>query len=105
MAIMKKLKMIKKMRRKVKKKVRKEMKRKEMKMKVMKEMILKSEEGDEDVVKTFNIDKTILMDEKLENFFKSSYFGYFLDLSERRIKYKGDDDEAFENKNKKMDEI
>ncbi|KAG5601871.1 hypothetical protein H5410_033241 [Solanum commersonii] len=69
------------------------------------------EEGDEDVVKTFNIDKfqvempiddptnltgdfvvksamgakvdafrTILMNEKLDDFFKSSCFGYFLDL-------------------------
>ncbi|KAH0693758.1 hypothetical protein KY285_020855 [Solanum tuberosum] len=69
----------------------------------------------------FDAFRTILMDEKLEDFFKSSYFGYFLDLSEvnnarfqmsmvydllkRRIKYKGDDDEALEKKNKKMDEI
>ncbi|KAG5592704.1 hypothetical protein H5410_043218 [Solanum commersonii] len=104
-----------------------------------------SEEGDEDVVKTFNIDKfqvempiddptnltamgakfnafrTILMNEKLEDFFKSSYFGYFLDLPEannacfqismvydllkRRIKYKGDDSYTLEDKNKKMDEV
>ncbi|KAG5601714.1 hypothetical protein H5410_033084 [Solanum commersonii] len=111
-----------------------------------------SEEGDEDVVKTFNIDKfqvempiddptnltsdfvvksamgtkfdafrTILMNEKLEDFFKSSCFGYFLDLSEannarfqmsmmydllkRRIKYKGDNSYTLEDKNKKMDEI
>ncbi|KAG5612054.1 hypothetical protein H5410_023335 [Solanum commersonii] len=69
----------------------------------------------------FDVFRTILMDKKLEDFFKSSYFGYFLDLSEvnnarfqmsmvydllkRRIKYKGDDDDALENKNKKMDEI
>ncbi|KAH0777779.1 hypothetical protein KY290_009190 [Solanum tuberosum] len=113
---------------------------------------IESEEGDEDVVKTFNIDKfqveipinnptnltgdfvvksamgakfdafrMILMNEKLENFFKSSYFEYFLDLPEannarfqmsmvydllkRMIKYNGDDDNALEDKNKKMDEI
>ncbi|KAG5612051.1 hypothetical protein H5410_023332 [Solanum commersonii] len=53
----------------------------------------------------FDAFRMILMDEKLDDFFKSSYFGYFLDLSERKIKYKGDDDEALENKNKKMDEI
>ncbi|KAH0670091.1 hypothetical protein KY289_024584 [Solanum tuberosum] len=113
---------------------------------------IESEEGDEDVVKTFNIDKfqvempiddptnltgdfvvksvmgakfnafrTILMNEKLGDFFKSSCFGYFLDLPEannahfqmsmvydllkRKIKYNGDDDDALEDKNKKMDEI
>ncbi|KAG5596023.1 hypothetical protein H5410_037255 [Solanum commersonii] len=65
--------------------------------------------------------RTILMNEKLEDFFKSSYFGYFLDLPEannarfqmsmvydllkRRIKYKGDDSYTLEDKNKKMDEI
>ncbi|KAH0679844.1 hypothetical protein KY284_020929 [Solanum tuberosum] len=69
----------------------------------------------------FDAFRTILMDEKLDDFLKSSYFGYFLNLSEvnnarfqmsmmydllkRMIKYKGDDDEALENKNKKMDEI
>ncbi|KAH0673934.1 hypothetical protein KY290_026183 [Solanum tuberosum] len=69
----------------------------------------------------FDAFRTILMNEKLENFFKSSCFGYFLDLPEannarfqmsmvydllkRRIKYIGDDDDALEDKNKKMDEI
>ncbi|WMV53225.1 hypothetical protein MTR67_046610 [Solanum verrucosum] len=69
----------------------------------------------------FDAFRTMLMNEKLEDFFKSSCFGYFLDLPEannarfqmsmvydllkRRIKYKGDDDDALENKNKKMDEI
>ncbi|KAH0712709.1 hypothetical protein KY289_008668 [Solanum tuberosum] len=69
----------------------------------------------------FDAFRTILMNEKLEAFFKSSCFGYFLDLPEannarfqmsmvydllkRRIKYKGADDDALENKNKKMDEI
>ncbi|WMV20891.1 hypothetical protein MTR67_014276 [Solanum verrucosum] len=69
----------------------------------------------------FDAFRTILMNEKLEDFFKSSCFRYFLDLSEannvrfqmsmvydllkRRIKYKGDDDDALEDKNKKMDEI
>ncbi|KAH0730698.1 hypothetical protein KY285_001610 [Solanum tuberosum] len=69
----------------------------------------------------FDAFRTILMNEKLEDFFKSSCFGYFLDLPEannarfqmsmvydllkRRIKYKGDDDDALEDKNKKMDEI
>ncbi|KAG5617242.1 hypothetical protein H5410_017066 [Solanum commersonii] len=61
----------------------------------------------------FDAFRTILM--------KENCFGYFLDLSEannarfqmsmvydllkRRIKYKGDDDDALEDKNKKMDEI
>ncbi|KAH0659056.1 hypothetical protein KY285_027605 [Solanum tuberosum] len=65
--------------------------------------------------------RTLLMNEKLDDFFKSSCFGYFLDLPEannarfqmsmvydllkRRIKYKGDDDDALEDKNKKMNEI
>ncbi|KAH0753936.1 hypothetical protein KY290_024206 [Solanum tuberosum] len=69
----------------------------------------------------FDAFRTILMNEKLEDFFKSSCFGYFLDLPEannarfqismvcdllkRRIKYKGDDDDALEDKKKKMDEI
>ncbi|KAG5573787.1 hypothetical protein H5410_063553 [Solanum commersonii] len=69
----------------------------------------------------FDAFRTILMKEKLEDFFKSSCFGYFLDLPEannarfqmsmvydllkRRIKYKGDDDDALKDKNKKMDEI
>ncbi|KAH0731586.1 hypothetical protein KY289_002774 [Solanum tuberosum] len=69
----------------------------------------------------FNAFRTILMNEKLEDFFKSSCFGYFLDLPEannarfqmsmvydllkRRIKYKGDDSYTLEDKNKKMDEI
>uniref|UniRef100_M1AQR9 Uncharacterized protein n=1 Tax=Solanum tuberosum TaxID=4113 RepID=M1AQR9_SOLTU len=69
----------------------------------------------------FDAFRTILMNEKLEDFFKSSCFGYFLDLPEannarfqmsmvydllkRRIKYSGDDDDALEDKNKKMDEI
>ncbi|KAH0699093.1 hypothetical protein KY284_013308 [Solanum tuberosum] len=69
----------------------------------------------------FDAFRTILMNEKLEDFFKSSCFGYFLDLSEannahfqmsmvydllkRRIKYKGDDSYTLEDKNKKMDEI
>uniref|UniRef100_M1CCK5 DUF1985 domain-containing protein n=1 Tax=Solanum tuberosum TaxID=4113 RepID=M1CCK5_SOLTU len=69
----------------------------------------------------FDAFRTILMNEKLEDFFKSSCFGYFLDLPEannarfqmsmvydllkHRIKYKGADDDALEDKNKKMDEI
>ncbi|KAH0693922.1 hypothetical protein KY285_021019 [Solanum tuberosum] len=69
----------------------------------------------------FDAFRTILMNEKLEDFFKSSCFGYFLDLPEannarfqismvydllkRRIKYKGDDSYTLEDKNKKMDEI
>ncbi|KAH0746449.1 hypothetical protein KY285_008106 [Solanum tuberosum] len=69
----------------------------------------------------FDAFRTILMNEKLEDFFKSSCFGYFLNLPEannarfqmsmvydllkRRIKYKGADDDALEDKNKKMDEI
>ncbi|KAG5596069.1 hypothetical protein H5410_037301 [Solanum commersonii] len=69
----------------------------------------------------FDAFKTILMNEKLEDFFKSSCFGYFLDLPKannarfqmsmvydllkRRIKYKGDDSYTLEDKNKKMDEI
>ncbi|KAG5591305.1 hypothetical protein H5410_041819 [Solanum commersonii] len=69
----------------------------------------------------FDAFRTILMNEKLEDFFKFSCFGYFLDLLEannahfqmsmvydllkRRIKYKGDDSYTLEDKNKKMDEI
>lgn len=68
----------------------------------------------------FDSFRMILMNEKLEEFFKSSCFGYFLDLPgnnarfqmsmvydilKRKINYKGDDDHAFKDKNKKMDEI
>ncbi|KAH0659568.1 hypothetical protein KY289_028316 [Solanum tuberosum] len=69
----------------------------------------------------FDAFRTILMNEKLEDFFKSSCFGYFLNLPEannarfqmsmvydllkRRIKYKGVDNDALEDKNNKMDEI
>ncbi|KAG5627958.1 hypothetical protein H5410_013176 [Solanum commersonii] len=69
----------------------------------------------------FDAFRTILMNEKLEDFFKSSCFGYFLDLPEannarfqmsmvydllkRKIKYNGDDSYTLEDKNKKMDEI
>ncbi|KAH0784583.1 hypothetical protein KY290_004181 [Solanum tuberosum] len=69
----------------------------------------------------FDAFRTKLMNEKLEDFFKSSCIGYFLDLPKannarfqmsmvydllkRMIKYMGADDDALENKNKKMDEI
>ncbi|KAH0737467.1 hypothetical protein KY290_036172 [Solanum tuberosum] len=111
MEMMKKLKMIKKMRRKF-----------QVEMPIddptnlTGDFVVKSAMGAK-----FDAFRTILMNEKLEDFFKSSCFGYFLDLPEannarfqmsmvydllkRRIKYKGADDDALENKNKKMDEI
>ncbi|KAG5587452.1 hypothetical protein H5410_047886 [Solanum commersonii] len=96
-------------------------KRMEMKMKVMKEMILKVRKEMKIHGRQIYAFRTILMNEKLEDFFKSSCFGYFLDLPEannarfqmsmvydllkRRIKYNRDDDDALEDKNKKIDEI
>ncbi|KAH0658942.1 hypothetical protein KY285_027491 [Solanum tuberosum] len=67
--------------------------------------VTESEEGDEDVVKTFNIDKfqnDIDLSEANNACFQMSMV---YDLLKRRIKYKGDDDDALEDKNKKMDEI